>query len=182
MRPATSQFKRALVEGAPSVLLAEIDLPGGIERYWNGIGVLSYDGEEWSGVGGIASVSGLSSEASAFIQTVTFSVAVDEATNAAMEDDIRGREARLLFALLDEHGQIIPDPIEVSVVSLDTATLQVGDGARQISLIGHTAFYTLEAPSRFLWTNEQQDFDFPGDTGWDRAPGNVAKEVTWSPP
>lgn len=182
MRAATAAVKRALANGAPSVLLAYFDLPDGPEYYWSGVGRLSFDGHEWAGVGGLASVAGLSSEASAFIQTITFSVAVEDAFRAALSDEIRGREAILWFALLDEHGQIIPDPIEIAAVQMDTMTLQVSEGTQQITIVGHTAFYTLEAPSRYLWTNEQQQFDYEGDTGWDRAPGNTTKEVTWSPP
>lgn len=182
MRPCSAAVRAALRRNAPSVMMAYFDLPGGAERYWSGIGTLDYDGATWLGVGGIASVSGLSSEASAFIQTITFSVAVDEALRTTLTEDVRGREAILWMGLLDEHGQIIPDPIEISRVQLDTAALQVSDGVQQITLVGQTAFYTLEVPSRALWTNEQQDFDYPGDTGWDRAPDNANKEITWSPP
>lgn len=182
MRPATSAVRRAIKAGAPSVLLAYFDLPAGEERYWSGVGALSYAGETWVGVGGVAGISGAASEASTFIQTVTFSLAVNEATRSALDQDIRGREAIVWLAFLGSEGQIVPDPVEIVRAQLDTATMQVGDGTRQINLVGQTAFYTLEAPSRFLWTNEQQQFDFPGDTGWDRAPDNVTKEVTWSPP
>lgn len=182
MRPASQAVRQALKDGAPSVLLAEFDLPGGVERYWSGIGRLDYDGQSWVGIGGVSAISGVASEASAFIQTITFTLAVSDGTRSALSEDLRGRDARVWLGLLDEHAQIIPDPIEIVHVQLDTATISISDGTQQITLTGQTAFYTLEAPSRFLWTNEQQQADFPGDTGWDRAPGNVAKEVTWSPP
>jgi len=182
MRPASAAVKRAIKAHAPSIVLAYFDLPSGAERYHSGIGQLAYDGENWSGLGGLAGVSGASSEASTFIQTVTFSVAVDEAFAPILDQDIRGREAILWMAWLDEYGQIIPDPVELLRVQMDTATRQISEGSQVITITGQTAFYTLEQPSRVLWTNEQQQFDFPGDTGWDRAPDNTAKEVTWSPP
>ncbi len=182
MRKHTAAVRQALRANAPSVLLAEIQLPASTERYWSGIGNLSYDGETWQGLGGVSGISGVSSEASTYIQTVTFSVAVDEAIRAALLGDVRGGEAICWMGLLNEHAEIIPDPVEIVRIQLDTMTLTVGDGTQQVNLVGQTAFYTLEAPSRKLWTNEQQDFDYPGDTGWDRAPGNADREITWSPP
>jgi len=182
MRLASAAVRRAIKAGAPTVLLAAFDLPAGVERYWSGVGVLAFDGWQWKGVGGVGSIRGVASEASTFIQTVSFSMAVDEGIAAALTEDIRGREAIIWLGFLDEHGQIIPDPVEIISAQLDTSTHQVSDGSQIITLVGQTAFYTLEAPTRVLWTHEQQQFDFPGDTGWDRAPGNTTKEVTWSPP
>lgn len=182
MRPASAAVKRAIKAHAPSIVLAYFDFPAGAERYHSGVGVLEFGGHSWAGLGGLAGVSGVSSEASTFIQTITLSVAVDEAFKLAFDDEIRGREAVLWMAWLDEFGQVIPDPVEIVRIQMDTITRQISEGAQSINIVGQTAFFTLEQPSRYLWTNEQQQFDFPGDTGWDRAPDNTNKEVTWSPP
>lgn len=182
MRAATSEVKAAIANRQPNILLAEFDFPWGVERFHSGIGTLQYGGHEWQGTGGLASVSGVSSETSAFIQTINFSLMVDESTLIAMEEDIRGREAVVWMAWLDEFNQVIPDPIEIVAAQLDVATHKIEGGAQVITLTGQTGFWTLSVPTRFMWSNDQQQFDFPGDTGWDRAPQNATKEITWSPP
>lgn len=182
MRPLTHAVRNAIRNKSPTVQLAYFDFPAGEERFWNGVGTLQYDGFAWKGLGGLASISGVSSDASTFIQTINFTLAVDAQTILTVEDDIRGREAKAWLAFLDDHGQIVPDPIEIVSVEMDIASHQIDGDQQRITITGQTAFFTLEAPARFLWTNEQQQSDFPGDTGWDRAPGNATKEVTWSPP
>lgn len=182
MRPATACVQEAIEADAPMTLLAEFDFPWGVERYHTGIGTLRHAGQDWRGTGGLASVSGVSSETSAFIQTINFDVVVDEATVVAMTEDIRGRSAIIWMAWLDEHGQVIPDPLEIVAAQLDVASQRIEGGAQRITLTGQTGFYTLSAPTRLLWSNDQQQFDFPGDTGWDRAPQNATKEITWQPP
>ncbi len=182
MRAATTAVKQAIADHRPTLLLAEFDFPWGVERYHSGVGTLAYNGHNWHGTGGLASVGGVSSETSAFIQTITFNLAVDESTILAMEGEIRGREAVIWMAWLDEHGQVIPDPVEIVAAKLDVASQKIEGGGQVITITGQTGFYTLSAPTRYLWSNDQQQFDFPGDTGWDRAPQNATKEVTWSPP
>lgn len=182
MRNATAAVKQAIADRRPNILLAEFDLPWGVERFHSGIGTLQHAGHAWQGAGGLASVSGVSSETSAFIQTINFGLMVDESTILAMEGEIRGREAVVSMAWLDEWGQIIPDPIEIVAVQMDVATHKIEGGAQTVTITGQTGFWTLSVPTRFMWSNDQQQFDFPGDTGWDRAPQNATKEITWSPP
>jgi hypothetical protein len=182
MRTASVAVKQAIRFGAPFVLLAWFDLPGGEERYWSGVGTREYDGQTWNGIGGLASVSGVASEAQTFIQQITFSLVADEAAIAAQSmPEIRGREGVIWLAFLDGNEEIIRDPVEIVSVTLDTSTRQISEGTQSVTMVGQTGFYTLEQPTRFLSTNEEQQFRYPGDTGWDRAPGNTKKEITWGP-
>lgn len=182
MRLMTARARAAARAGAPWVFLAEIETgPETVEHFWGGLGTLHYAGESWIGIGGIASISGLSSDAAVLVQTITLTLALDEATANAFSADLRGRMARLSIAFLDEHRQIIRDPVEILEMRLDTATQKTDNGTTSFQLVGQTGFTSLEQPSRLLWTNEQQQHDFPGDTGFDRMPGIVAKEITWGP-
>lgn len=181
MRPMTREAAEAARAGWPEILLAEIETPDGVEHYHSGIGPLEHGGITWTGTGGLASLAGVASEASVSVQQVTASVVVDEALSGLLADDIKALSMRVWIAFLDPHFQIVRDPVLIVDCPLDTATLKMEPGQRIISLVGNAGFYSLEQPPRFLWTNEQQQHDFPGDTGFDRAPTNAKKEVTWKP-
>ncbi len=167
--------------GDPDFILCEIDTPNGTERYWSGLGPITWQGHPYIGTGGLASVSGLSSDATAFIQTITLSLALDATTANYTALDLKGYEARLYHGFLDAHYQIIPDPVLIAAIVLDVSTEKHEAGQVSIQLSGQTGFVTLEQPARLLWTQEQLAHDHPGVTGFDRMPGDAAKQISWGP-
>ena len=77
---------------------------------------------------------------------------------------------------------MIPDPILIDESILDTVTTSIAeDGSAVVTLNATSAVFYWQRPiSRYI-TNEDQQVDFAGDTGFDRIPTEVAsKQVSWT--
>ena len=95
---------------------------------------------------------------------------------------VRGKIARAWLAVLDDDGQVIADPILIDESILDTATPTFSvDGAAVLNLNATSAMFYWQRPIALFITNEDQQVAFPGDTGFDRIPTEVAsKQVSWT--
>jgi len=83
---------------------------------------------------------------------------------------------------MDEQGAVVPDPIQIDETLLDTASVVTGeDLISTLILVGTSAIFDFRRPKTLGITHEQQQLDFPGDTGFDRVPTEVAdKQISWT--
>lgn len=165
--------------------LVSFELAAETHRFWSGAGTLTWDGEDYIGVARLGRVSGAGETAEIRTTETVYSlsgVTDFDGLNDFLETPIRGRIATTWLAALDEDGQVIADPVLIDQSVLDTATPSFSEnGTAEVSLNATSAmFYWLKPVSRFI-TNEDQQEDYPGDTGFDRIPTEVAsKQVSWT--
>lgn len=166
-------------------ILAFIDHPSGETRLWSGFGTLNYDGEEWKGIGALGRINGMGETTEVRTTETQYQLAgisldADSAAIASMP--IRDRVAKAWLAFFDKEGNVLEDPILIDQTNLDVAQLLIDDDMQQVlSLTGKSAIYDFRRPAKIYVTNEQQQFEFPGDTGFDRIPTEVVdKEIKWT--
>lgn len=186
MKTLTADFEAALRDKTLRVgFLAYIDHPSGPYYFWSGIGSLVYGGNTYVGISKLGRVqaTGETSE----VKTVDTSyqllgASIDATAAAIIAQPIRGRIARFWFALFDEAWSIVSSPVLIDETILDHAVVSTGDDLTQVlSLNGTSAIFDFRRPARIAITNEQQQIDYPGDTGFDRIPTEVAdKTVSWT--
>lgn len=167
-------------------ILAEFVLPSGDEfRFWSGAGTLTWDGEAFTGVARLGRVTGAGESAEIRTTETVYSLAgitEFESLNAFLEDPIRGGTAKAWLGFLDESEQVIEDPILLDESVLDTATPSFAeDGSAVLNLNATSAIFRWQKPiGRFITHEDQQEL-YPGDTGFDRIPTEVAsKQVSWT--
>lgn len=186
MKALTADFEAALRDKTLRVgFLAKIDHPSGPFYLWSGIGSLVYGGNTYAGVGKLGRVqaTGETSE----VKTVDTSyqllgASIDATAATIIAQPIRGRLAQFWFALFDEAWQVIGNPVLIDQTHLDHAVVSTGEDLTQsLALNGTSAIFDFRRPARIAVTNEQQQIDYPGDTGFDRIPTEVAdKTVSWT--
>jgi len=181
--PMTSRMVDALRSGAPICLLAMIDHPEGMQRFWTGVGPLEYDGQTWIGLGVLGSVSPVKYTAELVIQELQFSLSgVPSDMVSWLESDVRNRPADVWLAVLDQYGQIVPNPYAIITALLDYQNLQVDDqGNAAITLIARSGFYTLERALDEVHSPEDQKRTYASDTGLDLIYDIRRQEVIWRP-
>ena len=165
--------------------LAEIDCFFGPQRFWSGLGTLSYGGFNWKGAGLLGSVGGVGETAE--IRTNETHYVLSGITDTVeisnfLTYPVRGYSAKAWLALMDENFRVMPDPILVDQSILDTASVSVADDLTStLVLTATSAIFDFRRPVGLAITNEQQQIDFPGDTGFDRMPTEVAdKVISWT--
>lgn len=186
MKTLSIEMDNALRAGSLRVaFLAEFVLADDTYRFWSGAGTLEWDGEDFIGVARLGRIAGAGETAEIRTTETTYSLAGIsdfESLDAFLETPVRGKTARAWFGLLDEEGQVIADPILVDESILDTASPTFSeDGAAVLNLNATSAMFYWQRPIALFITNEDQQVAFPGDTGFDRIPTEVAsKQVSWT--
>lgn len=183
MRQLTARVKAALrTKPVRPAVLAYIDHPDGALYYWNGTGTLTYNGNDYLGVGLIGGVRGVQSTSELRIsQTELFVSGVPESRIDDLSGQLRNREATIDVVLLDERGDVIPDPIRMATITLDNDAVQVdGNGMVTFAVSGQQGLWQLERALAVSWTKEEQEQTYSGDTGFDMIPDLADRQVTWT--
>lgn len=165
--------------------LAEIVTAAGTVRCWSGAGTLSYNGQSWVGLGVLGRITGMGETAEVRTTETRYELSAisnNAALSEFLDSPIRGNLAKAWFAVMDDQGVVIPDPIQIDETLLDTATVSTAEDLMStLVLIGTSAIFDFRRGKSLAITNEQQQLDYPGDTGFDRIPTEVAdKTVPWT--
>lgn len=166
--------------------LIEIEWPEPAQtiNLWTGVGSLAWDGKTWIGFGLVGGLTGIGkTDVETQIQQVTFTLSgVNPADLGTIENvSIKGSEATVWMALLTPDRRVIPNPLQMAIIDLDTLTDRIQqDGTATIVLTGQTGFWTLRQPLAKYWTTEEQQATYPDDTGFDLIPGLVNKQIAWT--
>lgn len=150
---------------------------------WDGIGVFTYGGNDYLGVGGYATIEGISNSgdiqnhdiyvtlngagASQFADAGIRVECVDIGPALATTDlNIRGRAATLTLLWIAEDGTVV-DSLLILRGKGDIVKIPAVDGNFAIKARIAPPIAAWESPPRAYYTPEDQNERFPGDSGFD---------------
>ena len=142
-------------------------------RYWNGDRQLSAGGKTWEGLGGLATIDGLTEirtgEATQVRFTLTGTNADVNTRSMAVSVDQTGDVAAVYFQLFDADWATVGNPIFIwsgltQPMNATVAPGEEGDGPqRSITLPCESLFFGRARPGAGLYTQSDQLSRFPGD-------------------
>lgn len=176
------RMAQALRSGVGLALLAELEHPNGMQRFWTGIGPLSYDGATWVGAGRLGNVTQVKYNSDLAIQEVMFTLSgVDSADLKWLKSDVRGGLAACWLAAI-QNGAVVSDPLQILDAELDVQSHKIeADGSATISITARSGFWSLERELDEVWSPTDQKKRFPKDVGLDMIPELQNQEVKWAP-
>lgn len=180
-RPS-SRLRKAILDGAPPCLLADIDHPDGMVHVWTGLGTLVYGGNTYLGVGILGRVTPIGSTMESVISDFKIELrGVPQTAAATLNANVRGRSADIWYGVLSPEGRVIDSPYLIANGVMDYQELQVGeDGSATVAITVIGGLWTLDQALNQAWTTEEQIKIYPGDTGLDALPSLVNKQVNWT--
>lgn len=183
MRPLTRRMAKAIRDGTPLALLAEIETSDGVGRFWTGVGRLHYRGEWWTGAGVLAGIAPVRSSTDLAIYEISFSVSgLPQETVQFMEFEVRGRPAKAWLAAITRNMRVVPDPLQVVDAVLDNRRVSMDEGGTvSLTLFARAGFYTLERSIDEVHSPEDQRRRFPGDSGCDLITDLQDQDIIWTP-
>ena len=135
---------------------------------WSGMHTISWDGQNYLGVGHVYSISTIKKTESVQHTTQEFTLnGLDPTVLGGLELSVRGKVAKVWLAGIDSAGQIIPDPILISELVQDTLTFT--RSAEDVLALGLNCFEALPfvgKVSNDKYSYERQLRLFPGDVGF----------------
>lgn len=164
--------------------LVEIDHPVTVINLWSGVGSIPWDGKTWTGVGKLGSIKGLGETAELRVKTVTYELIganLDADALSLVTQDVRGRAIKAWHANIDERGEVVPDPVLIDDSIMDfIETTEDKDLKQVVRINAQSSIFNFRKPTGLTLSDEQQQADFPGDTGFDRITEVVDKELIWN--
>lgn len=144
---------------------------------------ISFSGDLYLGVGDFGKVtpSRETSESEASGIDLELSGIPEDYINAAKDEDYHGRTVIIRFGFLDENFNLTTatgDPAILFRGLIDQMFITLGAMAT-IRLTAEDDWIRWEEPLKSLYTNEEQQFLFPGDLGLEFVQQTVDKEIIW---
>lgn len=180
MRP-TPDFMKAIMEGAAPALLIHVEHPDGDAYFWEGVGELEYGGATYRGAGLIGTISQTKKSAEIRIDEIRMTLnALQPDEVSKLSDDVKNRVVTIDLAA-------VTDTLKVkSVYRMDEILLDYqidkisADLMSSIELVGQSGFWTLERPTEAAYSQEEQELQFPDDTGMSLIPALRNKDIPWN--
>jgi hypothetical protein len=135
---------------------------------WSGMGTLSWNGQTWIGLGTLGTISGVEESSEIKANNVTFTLSgidpslLGEALNQARQ----GYPVTLWFGFLDDQLNVVADPVQAYSGRMDVPVIEEGSDTSTISLTVENRLIDLNRTKERRYTDQDQQIDFPGDTGF----------------
>ena len=161
-------------------LFLQGDFASGTLRLWTGLGPIDWDGHTWAGAGDLVAISTIEETNTVTASGVTVSlsgVGTDQVA-LAIDEARQGAPGHIWLALLDDAGQIIPNPIYLFGGQLDVPQIDdTGDTCR-ISITYESQRSTCSAPGAPIHPRGSADHA-PGRPGFEFVTTIQTREVQW---
>lgn len=161
------------------VVLIELDLPDGAVRLNTSAVTVSWDGHDWLGAGAITAIQPIEETTSPQAAALAIQLSgIDPAFVAQiMVDHYQGRAASVWLAAMSS-GEVVDDPIMMFAGFIDEPTIELG-GTATVTLTLENEWARWERAPDLLYTDAEQQAEYPGDTGFRYVEELENLELSW---
>jgi len=148
------------------IVLVKFGFTSGDLNLWTGVGVIQWNGDAYTGVGGLGEISGIMETGEIKATNVQFTLSgADEIMIAlALAENYQNRACRLWVAVLDGNFTIIADPYMLFSGTMDVMTIDDQPTNPRITLTAENDLAALRRPNPRYYTPQDQELEYPGDT------------------
>lgn len=163
------------------VRLVEAQFTGGWLRLWTGVGIVAWNGENWTGAGNLLGISEISEHSDIRASGITLSLSGLNTSiiSLALAQARQGLPCRVHEGFLDGSGQIIADPVLSFEGRLDVPEIDDSAETCTVSISYESRLIDLERARERRITHEDQQIDYPGDRGREYVAALQDKVVIW---
>ncbi len=182
MRSVTPQVLAEILSPSFRTLqLLELDHPAGLIRVNSGIKSIDWNGNTFVALGKMGRISGVKSSTAFRTQECMIELVgpLMDADSLAIAQDpnIQGRRATLWQAFFTANWEVIPDPLLIADITMDTVQVNESGGNQVLQITGYLTMFAARKGKAVHWSNERAQDKFPGDTGFDRMASLADKVV-----
>ncbi|MBI1207256.1 MAG: hypothetical protein GC191_08200 [Azospirillum sp.] len=162
-------------------LLAELQFASGTTRAWTGVGTLTWNGEDWLGVGTFGRVSTVTETLDLKAVGARFELSgiPGDLVASMVGEPLQGKKALLYLAFFDEDWQLIPDPVLLFRGFMDSCELQDGGQTATIALNAENRLADLARARVRRYTDADQQAEYPGDLGFAYVASMQDLQILW---
>lgn len=146
----------------------------------DGVGTITWDGNDYGGVGTYGGISGTEEDSEQSASQVTFTLSgIDPSMiSIALGEHYQGRDIISYLGYMNADGQLILDPIIEFKGKMDNMNITIGNTATiELRAVDERADW--DRPRVGRWNNADQQARYPGDKGLEFAEETNNKEIRW---
>lgn len=181
-RDLTTDFKSAVTAGTVRpVVLVVAEFDSETIRFWNGIGTLSYGGNDYTGAGVLLQISEIVETQKIEARGANFKLSgiPSELIAVALAEEYQDRRITQTFAPLDASGAVIADPFTFFSGKADVMSVEDGKTTSSIQLTAESDLIALTRVNERRRTPEDQKLTYSGDTFFDNVASLQSKDIVW---
>ena len=150
------------------VLFLQMQFTDGPIHVWSGLGQLTWNGIQWTGLGTLGTISAIeeSSEVKATNVTFTLSGIPQDLIQHALGQVRQGNPVQLWFGTLGDNNNVLADPLQIFAGRMDVPTINEGAQTSTISIAVENRLIDLQRSRERRFTDQDQQIDKPGDLGF----------------
>lgn len=153
-------------------------------RYWLGFGTLTADGVPWTGLGDLASISGIEAAIGGTAPEVTLALSGVKAEHltAALDasTNVTGKMVTVYLQFFDASAQVVGTPYALWAGKMDVMRIRAPDAeTRVVEVTAETVFARRASPPWAWLTDRDQRRRYSGDRGLEFVPTMASKNPVW---
>lgn len=147
-------------------------------RVWSGGGTITWNGNSWTGIGTLGSVSTIEEGSNVEARGITLTMSGIDVTllSGVMTEFQQALPVTVWLALFDNSNALIADPVTGFAGRMDQPIIQADGQTATISINCENRLLDMNVSVERRYTNEDQQLDHPGDVGFEFV--NSIQEVT----
>jgi len=148
------------------VSFAKLEFPSGTVYLHNSLGMYTWGGQDWLGVGDLGSISQVEEglDVSPYAITLTLSGLDATISGVALTEDYYLHPVTVYLGVLDTDDVLISDPTQIWAGFMDQMNMSVGaDGGDAIQLIAESELSRFNKSLNLMYTNAAQQEKSSGD-------------------
>jgi hypothetical protein len=150
-------------------------------RFWNGVGTLTHDSNDYTGAGHLLNLSKIdeSNKVESRGVTLTLSGVPSSLISIALAEEYQDRKVTIDLGFFNASGAIIADPFRFFSGKADVMAILGSGETATISLTAESDIIVLQRINERRRTTEDQKLELSTDTFFDEVPSLQNKSVVW---
>lgn len=180
----TNMLTEIAKSGLKPVVFLQAQFVTGTVYLWSGLGTLSWNGQTWTGVGKLGSVSAVQETAdnSATNLVISLSGIPSDLVADVITEARTGFPVTLWLGAMDDNFSLIADPYQAFSGRMDVPTMDESGETSTISITVENILVDLNRKRMVWYTDQAQQAEFPGDKGFEYVPQLQDLSINWGVP
>ena len=163
------------------VLFVQANFTSGPLYVWSGMGPITWNGQVWTGIGTLGSISTIEEGSTVSAKGITLTLSgIDPTLLTDVMDEFQvGLPVMVTLGVFDENGALIADPVCCFSGRMDQPTIDVSGTMATIAINCENRLVEMNVAVDRRYTDEDQQLDYPGDLGFQFVNGIQDAQIYW---
>jgi hypothetical protein len=176
-----AQIAEITAQNMRPVMFVQALFTSGYIYVWSGIGPISWNGQTWSGIGSLGSVSAIPETADVAAVGIKMMLSGIPASliTSALAEVRQGSPVLIYQGFLTPAGGVVSNPNNAWQGRMDICEIAEDGATATISITAESRMLDLNRSRVKLYEKQDQAVDFPADLGFDYVPGLQELSIVW---